>query len=77
VLIANFDKNGIENYVGSNTFLEMTTGFLFEKPIYFYNSVPRQSNYEEILALEPIVLNGDLSKINIPQMSKFKEVKQV
>lgn len=65
VLIANFDKNDIENYIGSNTFLEMGAGFIFEKPIYLYNPVPKQSNYEEIMALEPMVIDGDLSKINI------------
>ena len=65
VLIANFDKNGIENYIGSNSFLEMGAGFIFEKPIYLLHPIPRQDNYEEILALEPIVLNGDLSKIEV------------
>lgn len=65
VLIANFDKNGIENYIGANTFLEMCVGFAYEKPIYLYNPVPKQNGYEEILALEPIVLNGDLTKITI------------
>lgn len=67
VLIANFEKNGIENYVGSNTFLEMCAGFIYDKPIYLLNPVPKQDNYEEILALEPIVLNGDLS-----QLEQFK-----
>ena len=63
VLIANFEKNGIENYIGSNTFLEMGAAFIFEKPIYLLNPVPHQANREELLALEPIVISGDLSKI--------------
>lgn len=65
VLIANYEKNGIKNYIGSNSFLEMGAGFMFEKPIYLLNPVPYQDNREEILALEPIVINGDLSKIVI------------
>ena len=65
VLVANFDKNGIKNYIGSNSFLEMTVAFVLEKPIYLLNPVPRQDNYEELLALEPIVLDGDLSKIEV------------
>ena len=65
VLIANYEKNGIENYIGSNSFLEMGAGYMFEKPIYLLNPVPYQDNREEILALEPIVINGDLSKIVI------------
>lgn len=65
VLIANYEKNGIDNYIGSNSFLEMGAGFAFEKPIYLLNPVPKQDNYEEILALEPIVIDGDLSRIEV------------
>ncbi len=65
VLAMNYDKHGIDNYIGSNTFLEMGIGFFLEKPIYLYNPVPKQDNYEEILALEPIILKGDLTKIKI------------
>ena len=65
ILVANYEKNGIDNYVGSNSFLEMATGFVLEKPIYLLNPVPKQDNYEEILALEPIVLSGDISKIQV------------
>lgn len=67
VLIANFKKNDIENYIGSNTFLEMCAGFIYNKPIYLSNPVPKQQNYEELLALKPIVLGGDLS-----QLEKYK-----
>ena len=65
VLVCNYEKNGIENYIGSNSFLEMSAGFIYGKPIYLLNDVPRQNNREEILALEPIILNGDLSKIEV------------
>jgi predicted RNA-binding protein with PUA domain len=65
VLVANFDKNGIENYIGGNVLLEMGAGFVFEKPIYLLNPIPGQDNYEEILALEPIVIDGDLSRIEV------------
>lgn len=63
VLIANYDKGTVKNYVGANSFLEMTTGFVYEKPVYLLNPVPFQDNREELLAMAPIVLNGDLSKI--------------
>lgn len=65
VLVANFEKNGTEGYVGTNTLLEMGTGFVLEKPIYLYNPVPQQHGREEILALEPIVIHGDISKIEV------------
>ena len=43
----------------------MSAAFVLEKPIYLLNPVPHQDNREEILALEPIVVNGDLTKIEI------------
>ena len=66
VLVANYEKNGIDGYIGSNTFLEMGAGFISDKPIYLLNPVPHQDNREEILALEPIVIHGDLSKVEVP-----------
>ena len=65
VLVANFEKNGVEGYIGTNTLLEMGAGFVFEKPIYLYNPVPQQHGREEILALEPMVLHADLSRMDI------------
>lgn len=63
VLICNYEKNGTENYIGTNTLIEMTAGFVLEKPIYLLNPVPEQNGREEILAMQPIVIHGDLSKI--------------
>jgi hypothetical protein len=63
LLICNYDKNDAKNYIGSNTFLEMGAGFMYGKPTYVLNAVPDQENREEILALEPIQLNGNLDKL--------------
>lgn len=63
ILVANYEKNGIEGYVGGNTLIEMCAAFLYNKPIYVLNPISKQKNYEEILGLEPIVITGDLSKI--------------
>lgn len=61
VLICNYEKKGVDNYIGSNSFLEMGAGFIYGKPVYILNDIPQQDNREEILALEPIVLKGDLN----------------
>ena len=34
VLIANYDKNGVANYIGPNTLMEMGVAFFLKKPIY-------------------------------------------
>jgi nucleoside 2-deoxyribosyltransferase len=63
ILVANFDKNNIRDYIGGNVLLEMGKAFDRGIPIFLLNDVPEISYREEILAMRPIVLNGDLSKL--------------
>lgn len=63
VLVVNFAKNSIENYIGGNTFLEMGVAFWLKKKIYLLNSIPEISYREEILGMKPVVINGDLNLI--------------
>jgi len=64
ILVLNYTKKGIKNYIGGNSFLEMGFAYILKKKIYLLNPLPKVSfYYEEVLAMEPIVLNGDLFKI--------------
>lgn len=64
ILVLNYDKDGKKNYVGPNTFLEMGVAFHEGKKIFLLNPfVEGDANYEELLALQPTVINGDFSKI--------------
>ena len=63
VLVLNFDKNGIKNYIGGNTFLEMGFAYVLNKPIYLVNPIPDMIYTDEIKAMQPKILNGDLGKI--------------
>lgn len=63
VLIVNITKNGIENYVGGNALIEMAYAYILDKKIYLLNSIPEMNYKDEIEAMGPVVLNGDLSKI--------------
>lgn len=63
VLIVNEDKNGIKNYIGGNSFLEMGFAHVLNKKIFLLNPVPEVGYKDEIIAMQPIVLNGDLGKI--------------
>ena len=64
LLVANFDKHGIENYIGGNAFLEMGFAHVLDQKIFLLNPIPRMPYYEtEIIAMQPIVIDGDLSKI--------------
>jgi nucleoside 2-deoxyribosyltransferase len=75
VLVLNYDKKGIKNYVGGNAFLEMGFAFVLGKPIFMLNEEPDIDMIkEEIIAMQPIVLHGDLTQISekIDRTSKAK-----
>jgi len=63
VLVVNIDKNGVENYIGGNTFLEIGFAHILNKKIFLLNDIPNVGYKDEIIAIQPIILNGDLSKI--------------
>lgn len=64
VLVANFDKNGIKNYIGGNTLMEIGFAHVLNQKIFLLNPIPEIQYYKsEIEAMKPIIINGDLSKI--------------
>jgi len=64
ILIINKDKNNIKNYIGGNSFLEMGFAHILNKKIFLLSDIPEMIYTDEIKAMQPIVLNGDLTKIN-------------
>lgn len=64
VLVYNFEeKNNIKNYIGGNTFLEMGFAHILNKKIFLLNEIPNMLYTSELVAMKPIILNGDLKKI--------------
>jgi hypothetical protein len=64
ILVANYDKYGIKNYIGGNTFLEIGFAHVLDQKIFMLNPLPHMPHYEtEIVAMKPMVINGDLSLI--------------
>ena len=63
VLVLNFEKKGILNYVGGATFTEIFMAYRQKRKIFFYNPLPNCSFTDELKGMQPIILNGDLSKI--------------
>ena len=64
VLVVNENKNNIESYIGGNSFLEMAFAYILNKNIYLLNNIPEMGYVDEIKAMQPIILNGDLEKIS-------------
>jgi len=64
ILVLNFTKNNIENYVGGNTLMEIGFAHVHDKKIFLLNPVPEEVSYtDEIKAMVDVVLEGDLRKI--------------
>jgi hypothetical protein len=63
VLVLNFAKNGIENYIGGATFLEMYDAFMMGKKIFLWNDIPEGILYDEIHGFAPVVINGNLKLV--------------
>jgi len=63
ILVYNHSKNGIENYIGGNTLIEMAFAHVLDKKIFLYNPIPNMQYRDEIEAMQPKVLDGDLTKI--------------
>lgn len=63
VLVLNFNKNGQENYIGGATFLEIYMAFESNKKIFLYNPIPDGILKDELLGMQPVIINGDLERI--------------
>lgn len=63
ILVINITKSNVLNYIGGNAFLEIAFAHILDKKIFLLNNVPEMNYKDEIEAMQPIILNGDLSKI--------------
>jgi predicted RNA-binding protein with PUA domain len=63
ILVLNFKKKDIEGYIGRSTFLEMGFAHVLGKKIFLLNKIPDMNYRDEISAMEPVILEGNLSRI--------------
>ncbi len=63
ILVLNFEKHGQPNYIGGATFLEIFRAFDADKKIFLFNPIPDNIFSDELLGMNPMVIDGDLSKI--------------
>ena len=64
VLVLNFNKNGVANYIGGATFLEIYDAFRMDKKIYFVNDIPEGMLKDELIGFNPTIIGEDLTKIS-------------
>lgn len=63
ILVLNFEKKGIPNYIGGATFMEVIKAWEYGLKIFFYNPLPNCSFTDELKGMMPIVINGNLEMI--------------
>ena len=64
VLVMNFDKHGIQNYIGGNTLMEIGFAHVLNQRIFLYHPIPEMPYCKsEIEAVKPIIINEDFSLI--------------
>ena len=63
ILVVNDTKNGVENYIGANSFAEIAFGFYFNKQVYLLNDI-YEPYKDELIGWNIITLKGDLDKLD-------------
>jgi hypothetical protein len=63
ILVLNFEKKGVPNYIGGNTLMEIAFAYVNDKKVFLLNPVPEMPYKDEILAMYTKVLDGNLRAI--------------
>jgi non-canonical (house-cleaning) NTP pyrophosphatase len=65
ILVINEAKNGIANYIGGNTLIEIAYAYSQGLDIFLLNPVPEVGYADEIFGMSPIILNGSIEAIDV------------
>ena len=64
ILVLNFAKRGINNYIGGNTLMEISFAHVNDKKIFLLNPIPEEVPYvDEIKAMVDNILDDNLNNI--------------
>ena len=63
ILVLNYKKKEIDNYIGANSLIEMAFAHILGKKIFLLNPIPKIDYDSEIVFMEPVVINRDLDRI--------------
>jgi len=64
ILVLNYDRRGVSNYIGGNTLMEIGFAHVLNKKIFLMNPIPEIEYYKsEIEAVRPVILNENLKRI--------------
>jgi hypothetical protein len=63
ILVINKNLKGIDNYIGGNALIEMALAYVLRKKIFLLSPLPHMKYSEEMKAMKPVVLCGDVKSI--------------
>lgn len=64
-LVCNYEKNGVKGYLGTSVLMEIGLAYYLNKKIYLLYDIDKNQKYAlEIAIVNPVILNGDLSRID-------------
>jgi non-canonical (house-cleaning) NTP pyrophosphatase len=64
ILVVNMDKNGVANYIGGNTLIEIAYAYAQGLEVFLLNPIPDVSYGDEIRGMQPIILAGKLAALD-------------
>ncbi len=64
ILVFNKTKNGVANYIGGNSLMEMAFAYSQNLEIFLLNPIPDISYSIELKGMRPIILNGSVKAID-------------
>lgn len=65
ILVTNYMKENVLGYIGGNTLTEISFAHVLNKKIYLLDVVPDMHYADVIKMMQPEVIQGDLTRINI------------
>ena len=66
ILVLNLEKNGVSGHIGANSLIEIGLAYYLKKKIFLLHappSVTEEKSTHEVLIMQPVVLDGDLSRL--------------
>ncbi len=65
ILVLNYERKGVPGYVGGSAFLEIGYAYILNKKIFLVDVIPDVALIrQEIEAMQPRIINGDLNLIS-------------
>ena len=67
ILVLNHEKNGQQGYIGAHTLIELGLAYYLKQKIFLLHELPSKEEIRhavEVMHMKPVILNGEIEKIN-------------